>query len=272
MVILNNVIYLHYSPRNLVVNDAGLNDKPLNQPTILNTIYEAVIFDMDGVIINSKDHVEAFWLEKLDEHGIHVPEEEREKRFHGKPARPTVNDLFSELDESTREKIIKECAIYDASVESYPMIPGVDAFIKQCVETGVRIGLVTSALPGKVDCMLAGLSLTTNPFEVMVTADLVTNGKPDPECYLLAAEKMGIHPGKMIVFEDSVSGVKAASDAGATVLGINEKQFADPLFDSGAQNLLHDFGNQQIKAGNGELRLITNGLKGRDEFRISNNY
>jgi len=224
---------------------------------------------MDGVIINSKDHVEAFWLEKLNEHGIHVPEEEREKRFHGKPARPTVNDLFAELDESTREQIIKECAVYDASIESYPMISCVDAFIKQCVEAEIRIGLVTSALPGKVERMLAGLSLTTNPFEVMVTADLVTNGKPDPECYLLAAKKMEIDPGKMIVFEDSVSGVKAASDAGATVLGINEPQLAEPLFDSGAQNLLPDFENQQIKVENGELRLITDGLKGNDEFRIS---
>lgn len=93
--------------------------------------YKAIIFDMEGVIINSKNHVEAFWLEKLDEYGIHIPEEEREKRFQGKPARLTVNDLFAELDESTREQIIEECAVYDASVESYPMIPGVDGFIKR---------------------------------------------------------------------------------------------------------------------------------------------
>jgi sugar-phosphatase len=149
--------------------------------------YKAIIFDMDGVIINSKQHVEAFWLEKLDEHGIHIPEEEREKRFHGRPARPTVNDLFAELDKSTREAIIEECAIHDASVETYPMIPGVDDFIKQSVDAGIRIGLVTSALPGKVNRMLDGLSVD-DPFEVTVTANLIENGKPDPECYLLASK------------------------------------------------------------------------------------
>jgi len=207
----------------------------------MKNIYEAIIFDMDGVIINSKHHVEEFWLEKLDEHGIHIPKEEREKRFHGRPARPTVNDLFAELDESTREQIIEECAINDASVESYPMILGVDAFIRQCVEAEVRIGLVTSALPGKVDRMLVGLSLSINPFEVMVTADLVTKGKPDPECYLLAAEKLGIHPEKLIVFEDSVSGVKSAHNAGAKVVGVNEDHHKNPLLDSGAFTVIHDF-------------------------------
>lgn len=232
------------------------------------SIYKAIVFDMDGVIINSKEHVEEFWLEKLNEYGIHIPEDEREQRFHGRPARPTVNDLFAELDESTREEIIEECAVNDASVESYPMIPGVDEFIKQCVEAGIRIGLVTSALPGKVERMLAGLSVS-NPFECMVTADLVSNGKPDPECYLLAADKLGINPESMIVFEDSVSGVKAASDAGATTIGVNDANFAKPLFDSGALDLLPDFKELHIECINGEVHLSADGLKGSIDFRVS---
>jgi beta-phosphoglucomutase-like phosphatase (HAD superfamily) len=67
------------------------------------------------------------------------------------------------------------------------MIPGVDDFIKQSVDAGIRIGLVTSALPGKVNRMLDGLSVD-DPFEVTVTANLIENGKPDPECYLLASK------------------------------------------------------------------------------------
>jgi HAD superfamily hydrolase (TIGR01509 family) len=222
-------------------------------------IYKAIIFDMDGVIINSKDHVEVFWLKKLKEYGIYIPEEEREKRFHGRPARPTVNDLFAELSEETREEIIEECAEYDASVESYPMIPGVDDFIKKCVDAGIRIGLVTSALPGKVDRMLAGLSLS-NPFECMVTANLVTNGKPDPECYLLAAEKLGIDPESMVVFEDSVSGVKSASDAGATVIGVNEDSLIGPLKSSGAVMVQNDFTKTVLDSdGEGMLTLTIKG-------------
>lgn len=220
--------------------------------------YEAIIFDMDGVIINSKEYVEEFWLEKLDEHGIEIPMDEREVRFHGRPARPTVNDLFADLPEEKREEIIKQCGEYDASVERYPMIPGVERLLKECVENGIRIGLVTSALPGKVDRMLAGLSFQS-PFEVIVTADLVINGKPDPECYLLAADKLNVSPQKIVVFEDSVSGVKAASWAGATVVGINEYDQAHALNAAGAISVLPDLQKTEVVRENGSMKLYPAG-------------
>lgn len=221
-------------------------------------LYQAIIFDMDGVIINSKDHVEEFWLQKLDEYGIEIPEEEREERFHGRPARPTVNDLFSELSEETREEIIKECGEYDASVEKYPMISGVEQLLKECSEAGIRIGLVTSALPGKVERMLAGLRFPS-PFEVMVTADVVENGKPHPECYLLGAERLNVHPQKILVFEDSVSGVKAASGAGATVVGINENHVSQELIRAGATSVQPDLKNAKIVCNSDRVNLYPDG-------------
>lgn len=223
--------------------------------------YEAIIFDMDGVIINSKDHVEKFWLQKLEEYGIEIPEEEREKRFHGRPARPTVNDLFAELPEQKRDEIIKECGKYDASIERYPTIAGAEYFLKQCSENGIRIGLVTSALPGKVDRMLAGLSFSS-PFEVMVTANLVENGKPNPECYLLAADKLNVTPQKMIVFEDSVSGVEAASRAGATVVGINENKMVRELTEAGATSVQPDLRNAKVIRESGRVYVYP---AGKDE-------
>lgn len=220
--------------------------------------YEAIIFDMDGVIINSKDHVEEFWIQKLDEYGIEISEGEREERFHGRPARPTVNDLFADLPEEKREEIIKECGEYDASIEKYPMIPGVEHFLKQCEEVGIRIGLVTSALPGKVDRMLDGLSYPS-PFEVIVTANLVKKGKPNPECYMLAAEKLNVNSQKMVVFEDSVSGVKAASGAGATVVAINKKNLAQALIAAGANSVQPDLENAKVIRNSGGVHLYPAG-------------
>lgn len=230
-------------------------------------MYQAIIFDMDGVIINSKEHVEDFWEKKLHQYGIKIPEDEKEKRFHGRPARPTVNDLFAELPVNLREEIIEECAEYDASVEKYPMIPGVDMFISRCADKGIRIGLVTSALPGKVERMLAGLSIT-NPFEVMVTANQVKNGKPHSECYLLAAEKMNLDPQDIIVFEDSVSGVKSASGAGAAVVGINEGSVADILLDSGASAVQPDFKESVVVEGADWIQLFPQGKDGEIQFQV----
>lgn len=234
---------------------------------ITDNTFKAIIFDMDGVIINSKEHVEEFWLKKLNEYDIHIPEEEREERFHGRPARPTVNDLFAELDEKTRESIIEECAINDASIDNYPMITGVDDFISRCVDAGIRIGLVTSALPGKVERMLDGLSVD-NPFEVIITANLVENGKPDPECYLMAAEQMDIDPENIIVFEDSVSGVKAASTAGATVIGVNEEELTETLKSEGAVLVQRDFPNTKVVNKRDGMLLRADGEQNEYRFQI----
>ncbi|WP_209388458.1 HAD-IA family hydrolase [Rhodohalobacter sp. SW132] len=215
--------------------------------------YDAVIFDMDGVIIDSKELVESFWIENMKKYGIEIPKgDELELRFHGRPARLTVNDLFADLPESTREEIIEECARFDASVEKFKMIPGVEPFMKKCADSGIRLGLVTSALPEKVDRMLAGLSYPS-PFDVRITADLVQNGKPDPECYLTAAQGLDVDPGRMIVFEDSISGVKAASEAGATVIGINEEHLSGPLLDAGAMLVIPNFSDAKLI--HGELKV-----------------
>lgn len=230
--------------------------------------HKAIVFDMDGVVINSKDYVEEFWLRKLDEHGIHIPEAEQEERFHGRPARPTVNDLFSELTEEARERIIEECAVHDASIETYPMISGVDDFINHCVDKGIRTGLVTSALPGKVEQMLNGLS-ADHPFEVIITANLVRHGKPDPECYLMAAEKMGVDAEKIIVFEDSVSGVQAASTAGATVIGVNEESLEDTLKGAGAKYVIRDFLDADVETGEEIIDVYPRGKRSQPDIMIS---
>ena len=230
-------------------------------------MYEAVIFDMDGVIIDSKEHVETFWNRKLEQYNIDPPAENRELKFHGRPARPSVNDLFAELPEETREKIITECAEYDASVTNYKMIPGVETFIKQCSDAGIRIGLVTSALPGKVNRMLEGLSYSS-PFEVMVTADLVENGKPDPECYRKAAQKLNINPEKLIVFEDSIAGVKAAAGAGATVVGINEPKMESLLKQAGATVTIPNFNRAAIHSTDGAINIKVKSSDEEAQFTI----
>lgn len=230
-------------------------------------MYEAVIFDMDGVIIDSKEHVETFWNRKLEQYNIDPPAENRELRFHGRPARPTVNDLFAELPEETREKIITECAEYDASVTNYKMIAGAENFIKRCFDADIRIGLVTSALPGKVDRMLEGLSYPS-PFEVMVTADQVKAGKPDPECYQKAADKLNINPEKMVVFEDSIAGVKAAAGAGATVVGINEPKMESLLKQAGATVIIPNFEHASIPSTDGAIHIKVKSSDEEAQFTI----
>ncbi len=210
-------------------------------------IFDAILFDMDGVIIDSKEQVESFWFEKMKLYGVDVEREYLESRVHGRPARSIIDELFSELPDEEREKLDEECTEYDASQDSFSIVPGVEALMEQLIEEGIIFGLVTSALPPKVEKMLGSLSLNS-PFQAIVTANLVENGKPDPECYLMGAERLNVSPENVLVFEDSVSGVKAAGRAGATVVGVNEPHLAPMLIETGAVEVITDFTDTSIES------------------------
>lgn len=94
--------------------------------------------------------------------------------------------------------------------------------------------------------MLNCLSVRS-PFQTIVTANLVQKGKPDPECYLLGAERLDIPIKKVLVFEDSISGVKSASRAGATVVGVNEPHIGPVLTEAGAVDVIPDFTNTTLQ-------------------------
>ena len=202
--------------------------------------FDAILFDMDGVIIDSKEQVEAFWFEKMELYGVEVDKKYLETQVHGRPARSIIDEMFSMLPKEEREKLDMECTEYDASQESFSIVPGVEALMGQLVEKEITFGLVTSALPPKVEKMLESLSLHS-PFQTIVTANLVKNGKPDPECYLLGAVQLNVPAENVLVFEDSVSGVKAASRAGATVIGVNQPHIAPMLKEAGARDVIDDF-------------------------------
>lgn len=200
----------------------------------------AIIFDMDGVIIDSKEMVESFWIEKFRQFNLDVPKENFEERFHGRPARLIIDQEFPFLSEAQRTVMEREIKEYDSSVEEFDLIPGIEIFLRRCKKEDIPIALVTSALPPKVNVMKKSLGFDPG-FVTEVTANRVENGKPDPECYNLALREMGIAPNNAVVFEDSVSGVQAAAGSNATVIGVNEPRMHASLKQNGASNTIRNF-------------------------------
>ena len=97
-------------------------------------------------------------------------------------------------------------------------------------EHGVQIGLVTSSDNAKVKRAFRLLHLD-NLFDTLVTADRITQGKPDPMCYLLAANDLNVSPADCIVFEDSFNGIQSGKDAGMRVIGLSTTNPAESLRD-----------------------------------------
>ena len=217
---------------------------------------EAIIFDMDGVIIDSKELVESFWIEKFRQFNLDIPETNFEERFHGRPARLIIDQEFSSLSKAERAAMEQEIKEYDSSVEQFKLISGISSFILQCEESEIPIALVTSALPPKVDIMKKSLGFEPD-FITEVTADRVKNGKPDPECYILALNELGVSPENSVVFEDSVSGVQAAAASNTTVIGVNEPSMHATLMWYGASNVISDFMAAAIDSDKPSLHITS---------------
>ena len=167
---------------------------------------EAVVFDNDGVLVDSLASVDRAWRRWSIEHGLDP--EAVMPTVHGRPSRDTVAALFApDLVEGAVRRI-DELEIDDAA--DVTALPGAAALLAS-LPVG-RWAIVTSATEDLFAARLAAAGLPRPP--VVVTADQVTRGKPDPEGYLAAVRRLGVPLGRAAVLEDSATGIAAAVAAG----------------------------------------------------------
>jgi HAD superfamily hydrolase (TIGR01509 family) len=216
---------------------SALEDSMLLRP--LSGAYRAALFDMDGVIVDTAEAVEQFWQQIAQRHGVRLSDEEIARCVHGRPARGVLDALFPWLDDTQREEVHALMREYEAA-DTYQEIPGAIQFITSLRRNGIATALVTSGEPAKVETVLRQLGLE-GMFDSYITADDVRLGKPDPECYLLAARRLKVRPEDCVVFEDAVSGVRAAVAAGAACIGVAEPLCASELTAEGAMAIVSNF-------------------------------
>ncbi len=183
---------------------------------------KAVLFDLDGLLTNTEElHLEA-WRRALRERGVEVtPEEYAElwirrglgprdvlklKKLEGKL---DVEALMRRKDELFRELAERHLAL----------LPGALELLRALKAKGLKLALVTSARRPAVDVVLDRLKLR-DFFDVIVTNEDVRRSKPDPEPFLVAAERLGVRPSDCVVLEDAEKGVVAAKRAGMRVIAV----------------------------------------------------
>ncbi|HWQ79368.1 MAG TPA: HAD family phosphatase [Anaerovoracaceae bacterium] len=199
--------------------------------------FEAILFDLDGVIIDTNKSVTDFWQRLAGRCQKSLTKEDLKLYVYGCQAVLTLDRLFPELDDAERVSVLRSLEIYESAAE-YKEIPGVIQFLKRLKENCVTTALVTSAEQWKVDIVVKQLHLE-GLFDAYITADDTKNGKPKPDCYLIAASRLDKVPQNCVVFEDAVSGVRAAVAAGAYCIGVNRDD--RPLTDAGAIHVVPDF-------------------------------
>ena len=117
---------------------------------------------------------------------------------------------------------------------SYDYVPGVQAFIAELCQHGVRTAVVTSSNVPKMQNVYRQHPELLELFDAILTAEDFTESKPHPQCYLRGAARLGAEPGECIGFEDSFNGLKAVRAAGMSVVGLattNSRTDIEPLAD-----------------------------------------
>ena len=202
-----------------------------------------VIFDMDGVLIDSGAHHREAWRALLEELGVTPAQPDYWRLTIGRPGDDAVPLLLGRevsWPEAKRLADKKRDHYLRLSHRGLPAVRGVAAFIDELEAREVPRAVATSASRFDVDRLLGRLGLRAR-FDVVVAAEDVRFGKPDPEVYLRAAAGLAVPPAECLVFEDSVVGVRAARSAGMRVIGVTTAHTEEELRAAGAARAIADF-------------------------------
>jgi beta-phosphoglucomutase-like phosphatase (HAD superfamily) len=202
----------------------------------------AVIFDMDGVLLDSGVHHRDAWRLLLEDIGV-APPPGFWRHTIGRPAEEAESLLLDRrLEPAEAAALARRKREHYTRLAARGMLPvaGAPAFVAMLVSLGVPRAVATSATRADVDAMLTDIGVRAH-FDVVVSADDVQWGKPNPEVYLRAAAGLGRPPAGCLVFEDAVVGVHAARNAGMRVIGVTTAHTARELLAAGAERAIADF-------------------------------
>ena len=193
-----------------------------------------VLSDLDGVLVASMDATRRAWTAWGDRHGIDGAA--LQSAHHGWPARDVVALVVDAADVPAETEFVRRTEVADVvGIRAFEGAAGILRLPRVAVVTSCEAALAVARLHG------AGL---TAP-RVVVTADMVTHGKPAPDAYLLAARRLGAAPADCVVIEDAPAGVAAGRAAGMTVWAVSTTHHPRELGDahrvaSGLPELLAD--------------------------------
>ena len=182
---------------------------------------QAGIFDLDGVIVNTVPlHFKA-WQRMFKEYGKDFTFEDYKKKVDGIPRNDGARAILNDISEDELKKASDKKQGYFLEYLESEKIPVYDStvhLIKSIKDDSLKVGVISSSKNCLPILKKTGL---VDLFDEIITGNDITKGKPDPQVFFMAAEKMEVEPAQCVVFEDAVLGVQAAKSAGMKCVGID---------------------------------------------------
>jgi len=190
----------------------------------------AIIFDMDGVIVDSNPYHKISLKEFVSRYGHELSDEQLIKRIYGRTNREWLTELFGKLPEDQLSEYAeeKEALYRKLFYDDIRPVKGLIKFLDLLSDNKVLRAIGTSAPRSNVDFTLVRTN-TVKYFPTILHDAFVTHSKPNPEIYLKSAEALGLPNSQCIVIEDSLSGVEAGQRSGSKVIGITTTHTREEL-------------------------------------------
>lgn len=189
---------------------------------------KAIIFDLDGVIVDTAHYHYLAWKRLAKELGFDLTLEQNEllKGVSRMRSLEIILDLGGiELSEAEKERIANKkngwFVEYVNEMKPEEIFPGVKELLKSIRSKGLKVGLASSSKNAHAVINLLNIE---NEFDAIVDGTMIIHSKPDPEIFLLAASKLGVVPAECVVFEDAEAGVEAALAAGMKCVGVGSPE------------------------------------------------
>ena len=193
--------------------------------------FKAALFDLDGVVFDTEPQYSVFWGGICRQYHPEHPGLEHE--IKGQTLTQIYDRWFSGELLSERDSITRRLNDYEAQMH-YDFISGFQDFISDLRANGVRTAVVTSSNIPKMESVYRYQPSFKSLFDAILTSEDFVRSKPDPDCYLKAAQILGAQIDECIVFEDSFNGLRSGRTAGMVVVGLsttNPSEAISPLSD-----------------------------------------
>lgn len=192
---------------------------------------KAVIFDLDGTLIDNNSYHRETWEKYLEKIGKTISEEEFNANMNGRTNEDAIKYIYGKdisPEESLKHTLDKEALYREIYKPFIKPVPGLIDFLERLKSKNISMAIATSGIQPNIDFMFENIPIKQY-FDLVVNSSHIKKGKPDPEIYLKVASLLHISPKYSLVFEDATVGIKSAKAAGMKVIAVATTQPKEEL-------------------------------------------